>query len=263
MTSFSNNFRFPSLLPLPAVFALIAYLGGAAIVGEENEKEKPKPRPEKGFGMGDLGKSRERWESMSPEDREKLKVALREVWTDPGVLSAREEVNQASKAFQDAIRAAIEKADPSVAGILTELQSESRGPGQGRPGSPGSNGRFGPRRSGEYPMGSPGFFEKLTPEQRKKFKEAEDAARESDAVLKWKDELGALQKQDEQLRRQRMETHMKMRKAVLQEMVQQDPDLKEILAELEIPRGGKGSLRKEGDRKPEKDSAPSGKKPNP
>lgn len=241
----------------------MANLAVIPLVGQEKEKEKPKPRPEKTFGMGDLGKSRERWESMSPENREKLKVAVREVWTDPGVLSAREEVNQASKAFQDAIRAAIEKADPSVAGILTELQSESRGPGAGRPGSPGSNGRFGPRRSGDYPMGSPGFFEKLTPEQREKFKVAEEAARESEAVLKWKNELGALQKQDEQLRRKRMETHMKMRKAVLQAMIQQDPELEEVLAELQVPKGGKGPHRKESGKSPGKGSPPSGGKAKP
>ena len=55
------------------------------------------------------------WDSLSDEEKEKLRTALREVWTDPAVINARDEVKSAAEAYQKEIREAVSKADPSMA----------------------------------------------------------------------------------------------------------------------------------------------------
>lgn len=186
-----------------------------------------------------LKPERAKWESLSEKDREKLRVALREVWTDPAVLSAREEVKLASEAYQEAIRQAVAKSDPTLVDLLAKVQEGNEGTISERMKGDGP-GRFGPGRGFEYPTGPPAFLEKLTAEERVKFKEAEETARNAPKVLEAKKEMEQLRAQDEQIRKKRMEAHLKMRRAVLEAMFEENPELKKLQPRLEFTPGGKG-----------------------
>jgi len=201
------------------------------------------------IGLADPGTDaesgrREMWESLSEEEKEKLRTALRDVWTDPAVITARDEVKSATEAYQKAIREAVAKADPSVVGLMTKAEKNIEGRMHDRIGGPpsGRSGMF--RRGVDYPISPPGFMEKLTPEERAKFREAEVAAKATPEVKKALAVLKALQKQDEEMRRKRLEAHRQMRQAVLNEMVKTDPSLKELQERLDLTtppsRGGEG-----------------------
>ena len=238
---------------------LVSSTGVAQNVPEQSEK---KPNKEEKGRPGGFSENREKWERLSEQEREKLRVALRDVWADPAVLSAREEVNEATKAFQEAIRFAMTNADPAVAELLKEVQSPSRGPLAGRsPGRPG-----GQKHMGEAPTAPLAFFEKMTPEERAQFRKVEAKARESEAVLTIRKELEAIQKEDEQLRRKRMETYRKMRRVVLAAMVKEDPTLGDKIADLFALKGPggtggpKGKGKKSDEKKAEYSDAPKKKK---
>lgn len=195
-------------------------------------------------------KEREKWDSLSQEDRERLREALREVWTDPAVLSAREDIKVASEAYQEAIRKAVSNADPTVADLLKEMQTTNEGNMRARVKGDGP-GRFGPRGL-EYSAGPPAFLEKLSPEERELFKAAEKEAQNAASVIAARKEIEALREKDDQIRRQRMEAHLKMRKAVLEVMFAENPELKELQSRLGFTPGkGKGKGRPGGMKKME------------
>ena len=106
------------------------------------------------------------WDSLSPEQRDKLREALRDVWIDPAVINAREEVKLATDAYQAAIKAAVSRADPSIAGVMAKIQESNSGLAHehisGRP-SMGSAGKSG----FEGQIRPPGFLESVSPEMRK------------------------------------------------------------------------------------------------
>ncbi|MDF1658378.1 MAG: hypothetical protein P1U58_12260 [Verrucomicrobiales bacterium] len=185
---------------------------------------------------------REKWDSLSEEDREKLRKALREVWTDPAVLSAREEVKLASEGYQEAIREAVGKSDPTLTGLLKKIQHLNEGSGNSRVKG-GTPGRFGPPKGLESPAGPPAFLEKLTDEERARFKAAEEKVQNADSVLAARKEMEKLRSQDDQMRRRRMEAHLKMRRAVLEAMFAEDPELKDLQSRLGFTPGGKSKGR--------------------
>lgn len=190
--------------------------------GMAQEKEGSKPRVwEK--------KDREKvqaWESLSPEQREKLREALRGVWTDPAVINAREEVKHATEAYQAAIKAAVERADPSVADLLSKVQGSGMMGAMppGGPGGPGSaNGS--PMRGFDQQIRPPGFLDGLSPEAREKFRKTEEEAMNSETVKAARSELDQIREEDEALRRKRVEAHRKLRKVTVEEMIRIDPTI--------------------------------------
>ncbi len=201
------------------------------------------------------------WESLSPEQREKLREALRKVWTDPAVINAREEIKHASDAYQEAIRSAVEKADPSMAGVLAKLQGAGgmgSGGGMGMPGGPGEPGKGtgGSPRGFEEQIRPPGFLESLSPEDREKFRKAETAALESEAVKAAREELTRIREEDEALRRKRLEAHRKLRKVTFEEMVRIDPSIAAMQKRLEGARPPGGNPEKKKTTSPEAEKAP-------
>lgn len=185
-------------------------------------------------GDGAEAERKEMWNSLSDGEREKLRAVLREVWSDPAVISARDEVKSAAEAYQKAIREAVSQADPSMAELMAKAKKSSEGHIRDRLGGPpsGRSGMF--RRAGDYPMSPPGFSEKLSPEEQRKFRKAEEAAKETPKVVEAQAALKALQKQDEEMRRKRLEAHRQMRKALLIEMVKKDPSVKELQDRLNL-----------------------------
>lgn len=97
-------------------------------------------------------KMRERFDSLTPEQRQQLKSARKAAQQDPGVIAAREKMKaadspearrEAGKAMHEAMKAAIAKQNPDLVSILDELGSGAfrgdRGPdgrGKGGPGGP-------------------------------------------------------------------------------------------------------------------------------
>lgn len=213
-------------IPFGTLVRLVPFLLLFSVSAAE-EEEIRRPGPD--------GKSPPRWEKLDEEQKQKLRKALREVWTDPSVVGAREEVKTASEAYQKAIRNAIGKSDPDVAQMLRRLQSINEGRSRERVGG-GPPGRMMGRRDGEYPMGPPGFVESLSEDERKRFREAEEKARESESVREAREALEELRERDEQLRRTRMEIHRRIRVATLNAMVEIDPSLEPIRERLLRPR---------------------------
>lgn len=224
----------PANLAALCLSLLLISLSG--IAQEKEESSKPRVWEKK---------DREKvqaWESLSPEQREKLREALRGVWTDPAVINAREEVKHATEAYQAAIKAAVERADPSVTDLLSKVQGAGMmgamspgGPGgpsgPGGPGGPGSpNGS--PRRGFDQQIRPPGFLESLSPEAREKFRKTEEAAMGSEAVKAARAELDRIHEEDEALRRKRIEAHRNLRKVTVEEMIRIDPSVAEMQKRL-------------------------------
>ena len=96
---------------------------------------------------------RDRYESLTPEQREQLKSARTAAKDDPAVVAAREAMKSADspearraagKAMHEAMKAAMTKQDPGLAALLEKLGPPPGGPG--RPGGPGgpAGGPMGP-----------------------------------------------------------------------------------------------------------------------
>lgn len=256
------------------VLAAAALLAPGASFPEEGKEPKPSSKGEPSKKRVWDKNERERieaWESLSPEQREKLREALRLVWTDPAVINAREEIKHASDAYQAAIKSAVEKADPSVAEVLAKIQGAGgMGPvvpggpgGMTMPGGPGSSGG-GPSRGFDEQIRPPGFLESLPPEDREKFRKAEAAALESEPVKAARAELAKIRDEDEALRRKRLEAHRKLRKVTVEEMIRIDPSIAPVQKRLlEAGKGGLTDKKKSGDGKEGKsaDTTPETKKP--
>jgi len=87
-----------------------------------------------GFGMRGPG-----FDSLSQEEKDKLKAAMEKAQQDAKVKEAREKAEAAGKEFREALQAAEIAADPSVEPILKKLQearekAQKEG-GERRPGA--------------------------------------------------------------------------------------------------------------------------------
>lgn len=235
------------------VFA--ASLGSSAADPGDRERKEGGHSHSGGYHRPDPDK--DAWSKLSEEERQRLREALRKVWSDPAVIGAREEVSRATGAYQDAIKGAIGRTDPELGKILAKLQSESEGyhgkrlgtPLPGPPGGPGGDYRS---FSFDQMLRPPGMLEKMTPEEREKFLKSQAAARDSQAVQEALGKLSDLREKDEELRRMKLSLLRQVRKAVFEEMVKSDPSLEEILKRYEPPGGPGGKGRGEGGDEPRK-----------
>ena len=102
--------------------------------------EKVKKSRDRAKGM------RDRFESLSPEQREQLKAAREKAKDDPEVVAAREKMKSADspearraagKSMHEAMKAAMLKQNPDLGPLLEQLGPPPGGPGgRGRPGGP-------------------------------------------------------------------------------------------------------------------------------
>jgi Spy/CpxP family protein refolding chaperone len=76
------------------------------------------PRP-RGFGMRGGGPG---FDSLSQEEKDKLRAAMQKAAEDPKVKAAREKMEAAAKELREATSAAEIAADPSVEPIVKKLQ---------------------------------------------------------------------------------------------------------------------------------------------
>lgn len=243
--------------PTRTAFLILAFVTLLAPVppGSAQQGEGAKKRP---WDKGERERAAA-WEALGPEQREKLRESLRQVWTDPAVINAREEVKHASEAYQAAIRSAVERTDPEVAALLAKIQSDGgMGTGFGTPGGPGMM----PPRGFEEQIRPPGFLDGLEPAMRARYAKAESAAMDTSAVKSARKELNDIRKEDESLRRRRIEAHRKLRKITVEEMLRIDPGLAEVQKRLSeeanrpAGREKKDPKRKDGPHTPPAPPAP-------
>ena len=220
---------------------------------------KPDPSKGRGGGIDPLV-------NLSPEERERFREAMRQAWSDPAVLQARDEVKEATEAYQEALVEAIKRNDPEVMAMMKKIRaapdspikslfSGGSGPGGRRPG--GGFRDFEGFITGE----SPGFLKNLTEEQQEIYAKAREEALESDEFKAVVGQLRQLRKSDEAMRKERIELFKRVRKTLRSEMIKADERVEAILPEEELrpmgppgsgpPRGpGKGPGRK----RPEEES---------
>lgn len=148
---------------LSKYLALLAAVAGLATVTARAEGDKPAPKPE--------APKHERGSrpNLSDEEKAKIKAAREAAEKDPAVIAAKEAMKQArekakeskdrepvraaEKALRDAFKAAMLKADPSLAALLEKypmLAAPMGGRGEGR-------GERGPKpgKGGDKPAPAP------------------------------------------------------------------------------------------------------------
>jgi len=81
--------------------------------------QDPQPGRPRGGGFGLRGPG---FDSLTQEEKDKLKAASEKAMQDAKVKEAREKMEAAGKEFRDAMQAAEIAADPSVEPILKKLQ---------------------------------------------------------------------------------------------------------------------------------------------
>ena len=206
---------------------------------QENREEGKGRRPEMKPPLGD----------MSPEDKAAMKKALQAVWENPEVMQARDEVMRATEAFRKAIRKAVSKEDPRVAGLVERMHGggKSKEWDKKRPGSDGRGGRLlmgrppGVNDRGSIPgaegrgigaVGLMAFHGDFSEEEKKRLEEAREKAIKSEAFQQVQKDLRNLLKQGEDLRKKRVEMFHQTREAMIQAMIVADPKVKPLLQRM-------------------------------
>ena len=202
--------------------------GGAAIAQEKVEKASLK-------NNGEVSE----WQKLSPQDQKKLREALREVWTDPQVISARENVNRSAQEYQEAIRETIASKDPDTAKLLERIQKSRSALPYGERRNGGAVKRYhsflNGARSLELMLTPPGMMEKLSEQQRARFGNLSKQAREKPEVVQALRELKRIHEEDESIRKRKFEAIQKFRRLYFEALVELEPGLKEFIPP---PRSG-------------------------
>ncbi|MEM7698805.1 MAG: hypothetical protein AAF236_10410 [Verrucomicrobiota bacterium] len=220
----------PATLIVTAVFSLSIFSTEADPVDQaEGERSSP-----------------QNFEQLPEAQREELREAIRQAWSDPAVVSAREDIRESTEAYQKALREAIDRTNPELSEVLSKMQHLSDGSVRDRLGSrPGPKG--GERRPPEQMILPPGTFEKLSEEQREALKRSFDSIRETDEFKAATDRLEKIREQDEAIRAKRIEGHRAMRKMMLEALADEDPKLAERLSRLGWDGPSRGPGGQKGD----------------
>jgi len=157
---------------------------------------------------------------------------MRAVWSDPEVVSAREEAERSMAAYKETLRKSMERADPGVSDLIKRFRpAPDRRPPMRKGGRPSEEGPSEMRSLDQLAV-PPGFLEELSQDERERFLAAQATARKSDAVSEVVAELQGVREEDEKLRRRRMAVMWKLRRTIHREMVKSDPSLEEILGRI-------------------------------
>ena len=106
-----------SASPAPTTTPSVSAPAGTAETGVEEEEGG--------------GKMRQRFASLTPEEKQKLRAAHKAAMQDPAVQAAKANKSSNKRAFRMAVRNAMLKSDPTVGPILEEMKEE-RHPGKGQ-----------------------------------------------------------------------------------------------------------------------------------
>ena len=126
-------------------FALGTQLSVRADSVPDSNHQRPSgdaPRPGGGFGFRGGGPG---FESLSQDEKDKLKAASEKAGQDPKVQAARAKMEAAAKEMREAMNAALTAADPSVEPILKKLEAAREKAMKGRDGRPHGEGEQPPK----------------------------------------------------------------------------------------------------------------------
>jgi hypothetical protein len=145
-----------SLIKYLSILAAVACVGTAGLRAEEAKPSKPERKERK--------EHKEEGPKLTDEEKAKLKAAKAAVDKDPAVIKAkdafeaarekareskekadRQAAMEAGKALREAVKAAMIKADPSIAEILKKMPERPFG----------ERGEHGPRKGGDKPAEAP------------------------------------------------------------------------------------------------------------
>jgi hypothetical protein len=245
--------------------------------GKKGEKNPLAPKPESRQERGGGDPLRH----LSPEERNKFREAMRQAWDDPAVLQARDEVKEATIAYQKALTEAISRTDPDVVSVLKKIRDSTESPGKnmyppgGGPGDPGGRGRSGGGsgfRDFEAFLtgGSPSFLNKLSEQQREIYRDAREKALKSPEFQEVFGVLRKMRMHDDELRNKRIELFGRARQTLNAQMLKADKRVKEFLPKEHLaPKGpppngrpgpGSGPPRKRPDGEGQKPPVPREKK---
>jgi Spy/CpxP family protein refolding chaperone len=107
---------------LTLVICLGLSLGSYFALHAQDSTPRPRGRdggPGGGFGLRGGGPG---FDSLTQEEKDKLRAAMEKAQQDPKVKEARDKAEAAQKEFRDAVQSAAVAADPSVEPILKKLQ---------------------------------------------------------------------------------------------------------------------------------------------
>ena len=197
------------------------------------------------------------WSNLSDAEKKKLREALRMVWSDPKVISARENVNRSAREYQKAIKETIATLDPETAKLLDHIQRTKSGMLHTAMGETTiKRGAKGPFRSLEHLVAPPLMMDKMNDDQRKRFIKASAEARNRPEVTSALEKLKELGKEDEAIRQRKFEMIRNYRRTYFEALVQIDPTLSEFVPQPGSghPFGGhkaksKGSRKRKGESK--------------
>jgi Spy/CpxP family protein refolding chaperone len=105
---------------VPALACVVQF---APATFAQQPPDKP-DRPFRQFQNERQNERRARWASLTEEERGRLRAAHQKAIADPAVQAAREKLRQARREFQEVLRPALLKADPSIQPILDKLRPQ-------------------------------------------------------------------------------------------------------------------------------------------
>ncbi len=259
----------PLRLTLLALIIGNLSLASAAPDGEKARDGEPaRPKEHEGRSRpGEGGPTSERtdpFQNLSPEEREKLREAVRRAWNDPAVIEARDKLKNAAEDYQNALNASIKRTSPELTDTIESLRRDSDsslriyGPGPvpgGKGGEPGGGGRDWRDYEGFLTMENPTFLRDLAPEQQAIYREAHAKAMATEKVKARLGSLRALRQADDEIRKQRIEGIRGVHQAIRQALIEADPRVETFLPEPRRTGGdteppGPGRERGNPDRNP-------------
>ncbi|MDD5350102.1 MAG: hypothetical protein PHQ12_07810 [Chthoniobacteraceae bacterium] len=105
------------------VFAIALALAAPAFTAFAEESTAPAPSPTTHGWHWRGGKMLEVWKSLTPEEKQKLKTARQAVRNNPDVVAAKMKMKTEIKTFRETRKAAMLKADPTIAPILEKFEA--------------------------------------------------------------------------------------------------------------------------------------------
>lgn len=214
----------PCLLACAAAFALILVAPGL-VYGQAG--------PDAASRAAKETKAKRNWSDLSEAEKQKLREALRTVWSDPRVVSARENVNRSAREYREAIQLTLASLDPESARLASSLEDEAKNP---PPPFVNGNAGKGKRPGLEHFLNPPPFLEKLSDEQKQLYFKASATAHAEPQVQAAWEELKALNREDEEMRHRKFEALRKYRSVYLEAIVKAEPQLVDVISLLEKER---------------------------
>jgi len=103
--------------------ALVIAGSAFSALAQESGSTTPTPAPLGHKFQGRGGHMLAAWKFLTPEEQQKLMAVRKSLKNNPEFMQAREKMKEQAKAFRETRRAAMLKADPTIAPILEKLEA--------------------------------------------------------------------------------------------------------------------------------------------